>query len=96
MPDASVMYTLLPVIVGGAIGILGGFVGPAFLHWRQLKEREKKHRAEKLEELHAQLFEVQRWIDTVRDSKFWDKEAPIGVSPVSKAFAISSVRRQII
>ena len=91
MPDATAASTLWSVLLGGALVIGGGFCGPVFLDWRQRKEREKKHRAEKLQEVYEQVFEVQRWLDTLRDAKFWDKEGPTSVSPASKAYAISYI-----
>jgi len=42
---------LLPVIVGGVIGIAGGLIGPPFLHHLQQKAEKKRKRAEKFEEL---------------------------------------------
>jgi hypothetical protein len=46
MADAS----LLPVIVGGLIGLAGGVVGPWFLQKGKDETEKKKHRAEKFEE----------------------------------------------
>ena len=45
------METLLPVIVGGLIGLVGGFVGPWFLQKAKEGSEKKKHRAEMFEEL---------------------------------------------
>ena len=42
---------LLPVLVGGAIGIVGSFVGPFFLQRAKDAADRKRKRAEKFEEL---------------------------------------------
>ena len=49
--EAVKMETLLPVIVGGLIGLVGGFVGPWFLQKAKEGSEKKKHRAEKFGEL---------------------------------------------
>jgi hypothetical protein len=85
------MDTLWPVIVGGVIGIAGGLVGPPIVHRLQAKEREKRLRAEKFEALLVAILETQTWLDSVRNSKFWGKEEPTGLSPISKAYAIATI-----
>lgn len=42
---------LLPVLIGGAIGIVGSFVGPFFLQRLKDATEKKRKRAEKFEEL---------------------------------------------
>ena len=95
MPDAaatqSVMDTLWPVIVGGAIGFLGGFGGPVFLQRQQRKEREQKLREEKFEELVASVFELENWIDVSMALEFALKKYEVKLSPVAKMYALSSI-----
>ena len=87
MPDAttthSVMDTLWPVIVGGAIGILAGFGGPVFLRSAPTDRAGEEASRRQAQELHTELFEIQSWLETIRTLKFWGKDTPIGISPVS-------------
>lgn len=96
MPEAtetntSVWLVLLPVIVGGIIGLAGGLIGPPFVHHLQTKAEKKKRRAEKFEELVAALFEHQHWLQTMRNVRLFNAEDKNVVSPMAKVQAISSV-----
>ena len=49
--------TLVPVIVGGVIGVVGTIVGPPLVHWLNEKAAKRKQRIEKLGELIAVVYE---------------------------------------
>jgi hypothetical protein len=49
--------TLVPVMVGGAIGLVGGWLEPWLLERKKEAAENKKKRAEKFEKLVATLFE---------------------------------------
>lgn len=66
MVAASVWDTLVPVIVGGGIAVIGGLIGPPFLHRLQKQTDKQKKRAEKFEELVATTYEFDDWIDQHR------------------------------
>jgi hypothetical protein len=82
---------LLPVIVGGGIAIIGGLIGPPFLHRLQQKAEKKRRRAEKFEELIATLYEHDHWLMTMRDVGLFGGEDKNVMPPIAKARAISSV-----
>jgi hypothetical protein len=83
---------LLPVIVGGGIAIIGGLIGPPFLHHLQQKAEKKRRRAEKFEELIATLYEHHHWLTIVRNVRvFGLGEDRKVMSPIAKVQAISSV-----
>jgi hypothetical protein len=44
-----------------------------------------------LEQFIGTLFEVQSWLDEVRNAKFWGTPDTAGPSPVSKAYAIATI-----
>jgi hypothetical protein len=94
MPAAtttSIWVVLLPVIVGGVIGVFGGIVGPPFVHYLQQRAEKKKKRAEKYEELVLALYEHRHWLETVTAIRTLGREGTETVSPLPKAQAIASV-----
>jgi hypothetical protein len=54
MADAGILSSLAPVVVGGLIGLAGGWLGPWLLEGRKQAAEKKKKRAEKFEELVAE------------------------------------------
>src|SRR5262249_20753176 len=82
---------LLPVIVGGAIAIAGGLIGPPFLHWLQQNAEKKRRRAEKFEELVTALYEHEHWLEAMQGNYVFGKEENIPVTPFAKAHAIVNV-----
>ena len=85
------MNTLVPVIVGGIIGVLGGVVGPPFVHWLNERAARKKRRAEKLEELVGVLYAHQHWLELMRNIRVFGQEGETPPSPFAAARAISVV-----
>jgi hypothetical protein len=85
------LNVLLPVIVGGGIAIIGGLVGPPFLHYLQQKAEKKRRRAEKFEELVATLYEHEHWLREITDVRLFGGEVRNVVSPMAKVKAISTV-----
>jgi hypothetical protein len=82
---------LLPVIVGGGIAIIGGLIGPPFLHHLQQKVEKKKRRAEKFEELVATLYEHDHWLQMMQNVRLFGDEDRNVMPPITKVHAISLV-----
>jgi hypothetical protein len=100
MPDAaatatttSVWLVLLPVIIGGAIGMIGGVVGPPFVHHLQRKADKQRRRAEKFEELVATVYEYKNWLMLIYSARLIGEELELelSLSPIAKVRAISAV-----
>ena len=94
MADASssaVWATLAPVIVGGAIAIVAGWLGPWLLEARKEKAEHKKRRADKFEEMVAAIYEFDHWLDTERGRALGGITGESTVSPFAKIQAISAV-----
>jgi hypothetical protein len=89
--NSSIWTVLLPVIVGGLIGLIGGFVGPFFVQRTKDAADEKRKRKEKFEELVAVVFECDHWVDDLRQTLVYGQELVITVSPFAKLQAISLV-----
>src|SRR4051794_23429816 len=87
----AMLQILIPVIVGGLIAVIGGLVGPPFLHRMQVKADTRKRRAEKFEELVGALYEHNHWLDMHKNIKLFANEGVLPVSPMGKVQAIISV-----
>ena len=61
--STDLVSTLVPVVVGGAIGLMGGWLGPWFLERKKEGAEKKKRRAAKFEELVTALYEHKHWLD---------------------------------
>jgi hypothetical protein len=83
--------TLIPVLVGGVIGIAAGFVGPFALARQKEASDQKKKRAEKFEELVAAIYEFDHWVDNLVHIHAYGDALPSVVSPFAKIQAIASV-----
>jgi hypothetical protein len=91
----SMWSTLVPVMVGGVIGLVGGWLGPWLVERRKEIAEQKKKRAEKFEELVATLFAYEHWLDSVQDIRLFsnrDELTPtLPPSPLARLHAISAV-----
>lgn len=83
--------TLVPVMVGGAIGLVGGWLGPWLVERRKEAAEKKKIRAVKFEELVAAVYEFDHWLSVKENKQAFGGDDKIGPSPFSKIEAISGV-----
>jgi hypothetical protein len=81
---------LLPVLVGGVIGIVGSFVGPFFLQRLKDAADRKRKRAEKLEELVSAVSEHLHWIGALRFFAISGLGSQPSVSPMTRIEGIVS------
>jgi hypothetical protein len=80
---------LLPVVVGGLMTALGGFLVAYFLQRKKDAAEKKSKRAQKFEELVGAVYEYDHWIDTTRNIRVFGSQGEIAVSPFAKIHAIS-------
>jgi hypothetical protein len=85
----SLWNVLLSVLVGGAIGIVGSFVGPYFLQRLKDAAEKKRKRAEKCEELIGAVAEHYHWISAMRYFIISGLGSEPTVSPITKIQAIT-------
>jgi len=83
--------TLVPVIVGGLLGLAGGLVGPWLIENRREKSERKKRREQKLEELVAAIYEHKHWLGTMRQIRVFGAQEAETISPFTKVEAIATV-----
>jgi hypothetical protein len=90
MADAAIVSSLAPVVVGGLIGLAGGWLGPWLLEGRKQAAEKKKKRAEKFEELVAAVVEHSQWIGALRFFAISGQGSLPTLSPITKIEAIVS------
>ena len=78
---------LLPVVIGGVIGIVGSFVNQYFGQRSKDAADKERKRAEKLEELVCAVYEYDHWITTTKHSPGGE----ITMSLFPKIHAISDI-----
>jgi hypothetical protein len=86
--------SILPVVVGGLLGIGGvavtGLV-TIVVNYRESLLEKKKRRADKFEELVTAVYEFDHWIDNQRRKRAYGEDRPETISPFAKIQSIASV-----
>ncbi|MBM6397903.1 hypothetical protein JQC79_19310 [Ochrobactrum anthropi] len=85
------IITLLPVMVGGIIALLGGIAGPLVSHFLASKKDRRRERIEKFEELFSLLGSHQQWMEKERLRMAFGRPIEISPSPLLRANAICSI-----
>lgn len=83
--------TLLPVVVGGSIGLVGSVVGSPLTHWLSQRKERRNKRAEKFEELVRFLHQHHHWLYQLRNAKCFGVETGDELRPFPSAQAIADV-----
>ena len=86
----TIVMVLAPVIVGGLIGLAGGFFGPRWLQKQKEAADKKKKRAEKFEELVGAVVEHTQWIGALRFYAISGEGSLPTLSPITKIEAIAT------
>lgn len=85
------LVSLLPVIIGGLIALLGGAVGPVVSHFLTSKNDRKRERIEKFEELFELLGDYERWVESEYKRMVWGEKTVSRPSPLLRAQAICAM-----
>ncbi|HEY9091959.1 hypothetical protein [Parasphingorhabdus sp.] len=85
------MESLVPVIVGGIIGLAGGIVGPPLAHWLNEESSNRKKRAEKLEEMLSCIYAHDHWLSVVQSIRVFGAQDTQEPAPLPKAKAIAAI-----
>jgi len=85
------LETLLPVIVGGLIGLAGGIAGPPLSHWLNEGSSNKKKRAEKLEEMIGYIYAHAHWLNVIKNVRVYGEQDNRDQSPLPMAQAIAAI-----
>jgi hypothetical protein len=85
------LESLIPVIVGGLIGLAGGIVGPPLAHWLNEESSHRKKRAEKPEDMLGFIYAHTHWIDGLRSIRVFGEHDSREPSQLPKAQAIAAI-----
>lgn len=86
------LVSLMPVIVGGFIGIAAGLSTTAFGRFLQSREDKKALRRAKLETVVSHVFEIEHWAKRVRHQYLYDSvEVLYEVNPTSKIVTLTAI-----
>lgn len=89
-PD--MLAILLPVIVGGVIGVVGGIAGPPLSHWLSQRAAAKERKVQRLEDILSAIHEHDHWLEDMRLHRmFGDTPRPAGAPPLPRAQALCAV-----
>lgn len=87
----NVWAVLLPVIVGGLLGVLGTTFGPLIAHWQATRTANQKHRVERFEELLGAVYANDLWLEHKRSEWIFNAPAERTMAPLSRAISIAAV-----
>jgi hypothetical protein len=85
----GMLVFLLPVIVGGLIGVLGGLAGAGYGSRLSEHRDYKSKRREKLEALVTAAYELDVWFKREENAYFWDGPDNFEPSPLSSIQTIA-------
>jgi hypothetical protein len=81
---------LAPAIITGVVSVVASMFGPSRAEASKQRAEDRKRRAEKFEELVANLYEHKHWITLAKDIRVFDASKDLGVSPIGKIRAIAT------
>lgn len=79
---------LLPVVVGGALAVLGGAIGPVMSHLLGSRASRQSIRTQRFDEMMASAYEHDHWLDLKRRSLVFGERLEAGPPPIYKARSI--------
>lgn len=86
--------SLLPVLLGGGIGLIGaaiGVGGSLMANFLTSAAERKRRRGEKFEELVREVYRFDHWLTDVRDKHAYGSALLPGVTPLANIEAITTV-----
>ena len=89
MADAALLG-LAGTVVGGAIAVVSGWLGPWLIEGRKERAEQKKRRADKFEDLVGAVYEFDHWLDIKRGIALGGTDSEPTVSPFAKIQAIAA------
>ncbi|TBY69724.1 hypothetical protein E0H51_30560 [Rhizobium leguminosarum bv. viciae] len=88
---------LLPVIIGGTFGLLGGLINPLLSHYFGGRRARKDRRIQQFEAMINGVYEYDEWLEKFRRANVFSEAIEPGPSPMNKINAIALLHfRQLL
>ncbi|WP_444939935.1 hypothetical protein ACJJI3_12525 [Microbulbifer sp. ZKSA004] len=88
---ALMAYRLLPVLAGAIIGILGSLIGTTYAQSLKDKQEKLKNKKEKLEKFVSETYEIDVWLQKLRNYHLFGGDEVLEMSPLSKVEALQAL-----
>lgn len=88
---SQVLIDLMPVIVGGVLGVVGSIVGGIAVFKVQASDRKEQRKTEKLEKLALLAYECLEWIDKFESAKLFDGSHVTEPWPLNELRALARI-----
>ncbi|MBY5750829.1 hypothetical protein [Rhizobium leguminosarum] len=80
---------LVPVVIGGTFGLLGGLIGPLVTQYLGERRARKERRSQLFEAMISGTYEYGEWLDTFRRALVFNEAVEPGPSPLNKVHSIA-------
>jgi hypothetical protein len=87
----GMIETIVPVIVGGMIGIAGTIAGPPLTHFLSQRAEQKRTRQAKLQELICLLYDHNTYAGQIMILRVTAQPEPSSAPPLPRALALVAV-----
>lgn len=87
----SIWTVLLPVIVGGALPIIGVGLGPTIGYLLTSRSARHAKRVERFEEMISVLYQHDHWLEAERNGRVYGEGGSGTPPPIQRAIAISAL-----
>lgn len=88
---ANVLTGLLPVVVGGALTLLGSTISPLALQWLSSRQAEGRLRRERFEEMLSAVYAHDHWVERMREAHMLGSKEDETASPLNRALLIAAI-----
>lgn len=86
--NSDVWAVLLPVLIGGALPIVGGLISPLLQHALSTTKSRSEKRLARFEALLQGIYDLEHWLENQRLMRLSDKQIEAGPSPIHRARSI--------
>ena len=89
-PDViTTLISIIPVVAGALIGVLGGLSGTAYANYLSSKNNSRKDLKLKLEELVTEAYEIELWLKKQESFYLFNGPEIFEKSPISRIEALA-------
>jgi len=87
----QILISLIPVIAGGFVAIIGALSGSLLTYFLNLKSKQIEIKREKLEKLVIAANRTEKWLDDYKNTKFLQNNLDLGLNPIEEVRYLSAL-----